>query len=90
MTSLDHDHTLRRAGANVSGRVGWLLFLARRYPLGAVGALIVVLFVTTAVFADALTSFDPFTTNPRASLAPPGGAHALGADFMGPCSCRVM
>jgi peptide/nickel transport system permease protein len=83
VTSLDLDRTLRRAGTNVSGRVGSLLFLARRYPLGAVGALIVVLFVTTAVFADALTTFDPFTTNARASLAPPGGAHALGADFMG-------
>jgi hypothetical protein len=56
------------------------LFLVRRYPLGAVGALIVVLFVTTAVFADALTTFDPFTTNARASLAPPGGAHALGGE----------
>ena len=83
MTSIDHDRTLRRAGANVSGHVGSLLFLARRYPLGAIGALIVVLFVTTAIFADALTTFDPFTTNPRASLASPGGAHALGADFMG-------
>lgn len=83
MTSLDHNRTLPHAGADVSGRVGSLLFLVRRYPLGAVGALIVVLFVTTAMFADALTTFDPFTTNPRASLAPPGGAHALGADFMG-------
>jgi peptide/nickel transport system permease protein len=83
VTSLDHDRTLRRAGANISGRFGSLLFLVRRYPLGAVGALIIVLFVTTAMFADALTTYDPFTTNSRASLAPPGGAHALGADFMG-------
>ena len=83
MASIDHERTLRRAGANVSGRVGLLLFLVRRYPLGAVGALIMMLFVAAAIFADALTSLDPFTTNPRASLAAPGGAHLLGADFMG-------
>jgi peptide/nickel transport system permease protein len=83
VASLDHNRTLPHVGAVASARVGSLLFLVRRYPLGAVGALIVVLFLSTAMFADALTNFDPFTTNPRASLAPPGGAHALGADFMG-------
>src|SRR5262245_16455832 len=55
----------------------------RRYPLGAIGALIMVLFVATAFFADAITTYDPFTTNARASLAPPGDRHLLGADFMG-------
>jgi peptide/nickel transport system permease protein len=60
-----------------------MLFFARRYPLGAVGALIMLAFVATAVFADAITSFDPLTTNARDSLAPPGGGHTLGADFMG-------
>ena len=47
VTSLDHSRTLPHAVANASGRVGSLMFLVRRYPLGAVGALIVVLFVTT-------------------------------------------
>jgi peptide/nickel transport system permease protein len=83
LASIDHERTLRRAGANVSGRVSLFIFLVRRYPLGAAGALIMMLFVTTAIFADALTSFDPFTTNPRASLVAPGGTHLLGADFMG-------
>src|SRR5262245_13958198 len=41
------------------------------------------MFVATAVFADYITAFDPFTTNARDSLARPGGAHVLGADFMG-------
>jgi hypothetical protein len=33
LASIDHERTLRRAGANVSGGVGLLLFLVRRYPL---------------------------------------------------------
>lgn len=83
MAVVDHDVELARAGANVRGWGGAAVFFVRRYPLGAVGALIMVLFVATAVFADALTTFDPFTTNSRVSLAPPGGDHLLGADFMG-------
>src|SRR5260370_19476558 len=40
-------------------------------------------FVFAAMFADALTSYDPVTTNSTISLARPGGAHVFGADFMG-------
>ena len=80
---MNHAAELDRAGANISGRFGALLFFARRYPLGAIGALIIVLFVATAIFAGAMTAFDPFTTDPRASLARPWGVHMLGADFMG-------
>ena len=40
-------------------------------------------FVGVAVFADAIATYDPLTTNARASLAPPGDKHTLGADFMG-------
>jgi peptide/nickel transport system permease protein len=80
---IDHDAELARAGANVRGWGGGFVFFARRYPLGAVGAVLMVLFVATAVFADAIATFDPFTTNARQSLAPPGDRHLLGADFMG-------
>jgi peptide/nickel transport system permease protein len=80
---IDHDAELSRAGADVRGPLGTVLFFARRYPLGAIGALIMLAFVATAVFADAITTFDPLTTNARDSLAPPGGGHTLGADFMG-------
>jgi peptide/nickel transport system permease protein len=83
MTLSDDDVALARAGANVHGRGAQIAFLIRRYPLGAIGALIMLVFIATAVFAHALTSFDPTSTNPRASLAPPGGQHVLGADFMG-------
>src|ERR1044072_7073933 len=58
-------------------------FYVRRYPLGAAGAVIVALFVLMAIFAPWITQFDPTLTNPRVSLAAPGGAHPLGADLMG-------
>jgi len=80
---IDHDAELAKAGANVHGWLGGLFFFVRRYPLGAIGAVIMVLFLATALFADQITRFDPLTTNARISLAPPGGEHILGADFMG-------
>ena len=83
MAVIDHDAALAKAGANVSGFWGQAGFLARRYPLGAVGAILVLLFVLTALFANVIAPHDPLSTNSRASLAAPGGAYWLGADFMG-------
>lgn len=83
MAVIDHDAELDRAGANVSSRWQQVVFLARRYPLGGVGAVLVLLFILTAVFADFIAPFDPTATNSRASLAVPGSAYWLGADFMG-------
>ena len=83
MAVVDHSAELARAGANVRGWTGSLLFFVRRYPLGAIGAVIMAAFLLTALFADQISTFDPFTTNARISLAPPGGEHILGADFMG-------
>jgi peptide/nickel transport system permease protein len=83
MAVLDHRAELNRAGANATGFFGTARFLMRRYPLGAVGAFIVILFVLTALLAPWLTVYDPTSTNPRASLARPTADHILGADFMG-------
>ena len=83
MTVINHDAALARAGANITGWGSRILFFTRRYPLGAVGALIVLIFVLTAVFAGFIAPMDPTSTNARASLAKPGGANILGADFMG-------
>jgi peptide/nickel transport system permease protein len=80
----NHDHAieLERAGANITGRWSSLAFLARKYPLGAIGAVIMVVFLLTALLAG-ITGLDPFSTDARSSLAQPGGEHILGADFMG-------
>ena len=83
MAVIDHDAALAKAGANVSGFWSQASFLARRYPLGAVGAILVLLFVLTALFANVIAPHDPLSTNSRASLATPGGTYWLGADFMG-------
>ncbi len=83
MTTIDHDAELARAGANITGLGGQLSFLARRYPLGAIGAVIVLTFVLTAVFANFIAPFDPTATDAKASLARPGSVFWLGADFMG-------
>jgi len=83
MTTVEHGAELARAGANITTRRHALVFLAKRYPLGAIGALIMTLFVLTALFADFLSPFDPTTTNARASLAMPSVLHWMGADFMG-------
>jgi peptide/nickel transport system permease protein len=83
MTTVEHGAELARAGANITTRRQALLFLAKRYPLGAVGAVIMLLFMLTALFANFISPFDPTATNARASLAVPSIVHWLGADFMG-------
>ncbi len=83
MAVIDHQAELNRAGANINSSWSRFAYYARRYPLGAAGAAIVIAFVVIALFAPLFTSFDPTTTNPRTSLAHPGGVHILGADFMG-------
>ena len=83
MAVIDHEAELVRAGANVTGWWSRTLFFARRYPLGAVGAVIVAVFVATALLADVIAPFDPTATHAKYSLARPGGMFLLGADFMG-------
>lgn len=83
MQTNEYAAELSRAGANVGGRWGAALFLARRYPLGALGAAIMAVFVLTALFAEFLTVNDPLSTNSAMSLAPPGKDFWLGADNFG-------
>jgi peptide/nickel transport system permease protein len=65
------------------GRLANLGYFARRYPLGAAGAVIVTMFVLMAIFAPLITQFDPTSTDSKFSLAAPGGSHLFGTDFMG-------
>jgi len=83
MAVVNHEAELARAGANVTGWLSRIIFFTRRYPLGAVGAAIVGLFIFTAVFADIIAPVDPTATNAKYSLAPPSSLFWLGADFMG-------
>ncbi len=60
-----------------------LAYLARRYPLGLAGGLILCVFVLMAIFANLIAPMDPLTTNAKASLARPSAVYMLGADMMG-------
>jgi peptide/nickel transport system permease protein len=83
VSAIDHEAALARAGAGVDGWWGRTRFFVRRYPLGAFGAVIVLLFVLAALFAESIAPMSPLDTNARASLAEPGGQYWLGADMMG-------
>jgi peptide/nickel transport system permease protein len=83
VSTVDYRAELARAGADVDGRWSAARFFVRRYPLGAVGAAIMALFVAAAIFAPLITFYDPLTTNAALSLARPSAAHWLGCDFMG-------
>jgi peptide/nickel transport system permease protein len=80
---IDHEAELAKAGAHVEGRFGAFVFFCRRYPLGAIGAAIMVVFVLAAVFADLIAPQNPLSTNAGASLQAPDSVFPLGADMMG-------
>ena len=81
---IDYDAELAKAGAHVDGFWSRVVYLCRRFPLGAIGAVIVFVFVLMAIFADTIAPFDPLQTNSTDSLARPGqAAHLMGADVMG-------
>ncbi len=83
MAVIDHQKELDRAGANINGWWDKTVHLARRYPLGAIGAVIVFIFVMSAIFADVVAPHDPLQTSADASLQAPSGAMIFGADMMG-------
>ena len=82
MSTIDYVE-LVKSEALSARRDGAIRFLLRHYPLGAIGAVIIGLFVLVAVFAPFITAYDPLSTDATLSLAPPGASHWLGADFMG-------
>src|SRR5262245_276919 len=80
---IDQQAEVVRAEVPASGFWGSLGYHLRRHPLGAAGAATVITIVPMALVAPCATPFGPTATTARASLARPGGAHLLGADFMG-------
>jgi peptide/nickel transport system permease protein len=67
-------------------RAGWwsaILGFARRRPLGAIGALIVVIMLAVAVAASWIAPNDPVAVDFAAMLARPNAKHWLGTDAFG-------
>ncbi len=52
-------------------------------PGAAIAAVMAIAFVLAAVFAPLLAGADPYETNLRATLRPPGGEYLLGTDVQG-------
>lgn len=56
---------------------------ARRQPLGFIGAIVVIIFILMAVFADVITPYDPEASSYEHMLAPPSAEFLLGTDDFG-------
>jgi len=57
--------------------------LARAYPLGILGGIILLLMMLAALLAERVTSYDPVSSDLLAILQPPGPTHLLGTDGFG-------
>lgn len=65
---------------------GWgtaLLRFGREKPLGAAGAVLMLITIVAAIFAPFLSPADPLATNPRAALLGPSSQYLLGSDWLG-------
>ncbi|HCU98361.1 MAG TPA: glutathione ABC transporter permease GsiD [Chloroflexi bacterium] len=60
-----------------------LSYFLRNYPTTVIGAVIVVMFIVTALGAEQLAPYDPNYVTPRDSVKPPGGDYIFGADHNG-------
>src|SRR5215470_11085992 len=77
-SSVEPATTLRRHN------LGENLFLfCREKPLGALAALLLLLMVLAAAFAETLATYDPIRTDAQHTLAPPDWAHWFGTDNLG-------
>src|SRR5438876_1683804 len=65
-------------------RLGSILWsFARRKPIGAVAALLVIAVLVVGILADQVAPLDPYNTSPIDSLRAPGGSHPFGTDVQG-------
>ena len=80
------DATLPRVETTPIGLPRWLvtvMWFVRKKPLGAAGALVVVVMLIAAIFANVLAPYDPLTTDYAAMLRAPSVRHWLGTDTFG-------
>jgi peptide/nickel transport system permease protein len=71
---------------DVAGRRSWLAQVrdfCRERPLGAIGAVVVVLNILVAISANVIAPYDPLATDYGAMLARPSADHWLGTDAFG-------
>ena len=76
-TATQGDAANRSCGAHKVGR------LIRNYPLGALGALILLIMTLAAIFAPLVAPFDPTLGDSTRLNEPPSARHPLGTDAFG-------
>jgi peptide/nickel transport system permease protein len=67
-------------------RARWLAAIVdfvRRRPLGAIGAVIIVIMIAAALSAGLIAPYDPLANDYAAMISPPSAAHWLGTDAFG-------
>ena len=74
---------LTRPGERPGGWLRGVLDFTRQRPLGAIGAVIILIMVVLAAGAGWLAPYDPLETDYAAMLAAPSEAHWLGTDAFG-------
>ena len=80
------EHTYAEPVAEASERSGVLyavLGFCRRKPLGAIGALVLLMLVFCAAFAEEVATHDPVHTDSAITLIPPQASHLMGTDYLG-------
>lgn len=66
-----------------TGLLTGMLRFARRNPLGAIGATVIVVLVVSAIFAPLIAPYDPYFPDPINRLASPSPQHLFGTDDIG-------
>ena len=74
---------LARADAQRAGWIAAVLDFARRYPLGAAGAVIILVMAVVAAAAGVAAPYNPLANDYAAMLAAPSAEHWLGTDAFG-------
>ena len=64
-------------------RIRALWTVIKRKPLGMISALLILVLVVTAIFANVLAPYDPLAAQPEIRLAAPSWAHPFGTDDIG-------
>ena len=80
---LPRTRTSRAARPRRATWVGLLLDFAQRRTLGALGGVVILMMIVTALLAGVIAPYDPFETSFLEQLKPPGAAHLLGTDAFG-------
>ncbi len=65
------------------GRMGRILRLARKQPVGTISLIVILLMIVMAVFAPLIAPYDPTLTSPREKLQGTSAAHLMGTDNLG-------